>query len=327
MPGRLAGQLVDGGDPVSDEPVFVVDTGPADESNWSIVATDRSAADGSWSVTVPNTDPKRYHAVAEFEESGTLKNALSKPFLTSQPFAQANAVSVGFDVLSPAVSVGSAIPDSVVDDFERDNLNPYDQTGNWATTQNNVIEGDHALEVATDSGASWGEDALISDSGLDSYPQKGDVIAALLRSTGDNRVGFTFGAAGTGSNIDYYAPTISSQNDFRIGKVSNNSFSNIETTTQTIADGEWYDLEVEWHDGSGDKPDNEIVARLFEVDEIALERDGAAIAEIQTNDPDFAANTGVGWHELTGNADGTMGDLYRVMGHVSTYDNPGGIII
>ena len=114
MPQRLAGQLVDGGDPVADEPVFVVDTGPADEGNWSIVATDRSAADGSWSVTVPNADAERYHAVAQFEESGTLKNALSKPFLTSQPFAKANAVSVGFDVLSPAVSVGSAIPDSAV---------------------------------------------------------------------------------------------------------------------------------------------------------------------------------------------------------------------
>ena len=112
MPQRLGGQLLDGGDPVADEPVFVVDTGPVDEGNWSIVATDRSAADGSWSVTVPNADAERYHAVAEFEESGTLKNALSKPFLTSQPFAQPNAVSVGFDVLSPAVSVGSAIPDS-----------------------------------------------------------------------------------------------------------------------------------------------------------------------------------------------------------------------
>ena len=103
MPGRLGGQLVDGGDPVADEPVFVVDTGPADESNWSIVATDRSAADGSWSVTVPNTDPKRYHAVAQFEESGTLKNALSKPFLTSQPFAQPGAVNIGFNVLDPTL--------------------------------------------------------------------------------------------------------------------------------------------------------------------------------------------------------------------------------
>ena len=111
MPQRLAGQLIDGGDPVSDEPVFVVDTGPTDESNWSIVATDRSAGDGSWSVTVPNADAERYHAVAQFEESGTLKNALSKPFLTSQPFAQPGLVTVGFDVLTPS-TIGLAIPDS-----------------------------------------------------------------------------------------------------------------------------------------------------------------------------------------------------------------------
>ena len=154
MPQRLAGQLVDGGDPVADEPVFVVDTGPADESNWSIVATDRSAADGSWSVTVPNTDPKRYHAVAEFEESGTLKNALSKPFLTSQPFAQANAVSVGFDVLSPAVSVGSAIPDSAVYLFDAIESFSSDQDGTtvneWTDELADYTVSGGAAEVVSD---------------------------------------------------------------------------------------------------------------------------------------------------------------------------------
>ena len=125
MPGRLGGQLVDGGDPVADEPVFVVDTGPADESNWSIVATDRSAADGSWSVTVPGADPERYHAVAQFEESGTLKNALSKPFLTSQPFAQPGLVTVGFDVLTPSTIY--RIPDSVIHRYDARQLNLDDE--------------------------------------------------------------------------------------------------------------------------------------------------------------------------------------------------------
>ena len=128
MPQRLAGQLVDGGDPVADEPVFVVDTGPADESNWSIVATDRSAGDGSWSATVPNADPKRYHAVAQFEDGGTLKNALSKPFLTSQPFAQPGLVTVGFDVLPPS-TIGSAIPDSEVWESEDTSAEFWEDTG------------------------------------------------------------------------------------------------------------------------------------------------------------------------------------------------------
>ena len=154
MPGRLAGQLVDGGDPVADEPVFVVDTGPADESNWSIVATDRSAADGSWSVTVPNTDPKRYHAVAQFEESGTLKNALSKPFLTSQSFAQPGLVTVGFDVLSPAVGVGSVIPGAI-------HRWPTDE-GTGSTLTDSIGDNDGTI-----SGATWvTNSSLVGGQGL-----------------------------------------------------------------------------------------------------------------------------------------------------------------
>ena len=164
MPGRLAGQLVDGGDPVADEPVYVVDTGPADESNWSIVATDRSAADGSWSVTVPNADAERYHAVAQFEDGETLKNALSKPFLTSQPFVQANAVSVGFDVLSPAVSVGSAIPDSVVLQYFATSWEQGD--GVW--TDDNGVENIDIIGSPQDSTLSDGKESL-DFNGVDDY--------------------------------------------------------------------------------------------------------------------------------------------------------------
>ena len=232
MPGRLGGQLFDGGDPVADEPVFVVDTGPADEGNWSIVATDRSAPDGSWSVTVPNADAERYHAVAQFEDGGTLKNALSKPFLTSQPFAQPGLVTVGFDVLTPS-TIGSAIPDTRVDDFEwggpvSDRYGSGRQPGPSdfeINTDSPVFAGDFSLKF---TGSTTG--SILSLPGensedLDYYPESGDLVTGVIRDEGGDG-GAHVNFSGDSSDTYYQA-----RPSFRDGRISIGKFVSGNFTT------------------------------------------------------------------------------------------------
>jgi hypothetical protein len=110
---RIGGQVVDQGAAVSGQPVFVVDTADADPSNWTVEAATTTAADGTWSVIVPSGDLDRYHAVTQFEDSGTTKNAESKPFVTAQPVLRAVEIPIQFNIPAPQ-TIGNAIPDSVV---------------------------------------------------------------------------------------------------------------------------------------------------------------------------------------------------------------------
>jgi len=262
MPGRLGGQLVDGGDPVTDEPVFVVDTGPADESNWSIVATDRSAADGSWSVTVPTVEAERYHAVAQFEGGETLKNALSKPFLTSQPFAQAGVVSVGFDVVSPAVRVEPAIPDSTIHywDMVLENNTVEDQIGDKNLTVSegspssisggNFTSGE-AVEFA-------GSDGLDSDGLLEPLLPDGVPFTALVTVVPKGEVFETDGANGiftqypddgnerTGLMVKHLE---GGDEDPFVFRSNNDSFGDSESYTGGVSTDEFYRLQVRVDEG------------------------------------------------------------------------------
>ena len=51
--------------------------------------------------------------------------------------------------------------------------------------------------------------------------------------------------------------------------------SNLDQANTTPDSGDWYDLEVEWHDGSGDEPEGEIIVRIHELDQDSFERQSA----------------------------------------------------
>ena len=286
MPQRLAGQLVDGGDPVSDEPVFVVDTGPDDESNWSIVATDRSAADGSWSVTVPNADAERYHAVAQFEKSGTLKNALSKPFLTSQPFAQPGLVTVGFDVLPPS-TIGSVVPDS-------GGTHQWNTDEAEGTTLTDAIgELDGTINGATWTSGEGAGDVYLSYDGTDDYTDLGaDSRTELTHFTEDGE-GTVFAWVNPDFSSDFRSILSSGASDDDVGilfrAIDSNEYQFTLITDGTSASVSGGNLESGWipvaatADGS--------TARLF-VGESMTEVGSDTITDSTTND--FTANVNIG---------------------------------
>lgn len=164
---RLSGKVQTGSGGISGQPVFVVDTLDADPSNWSIVATATTDSNGDWSVSVSGADAERYHAVTQVDDSGSLKNAESLPFLTAQPVVEPQPVALEFDVTSP-VDIGATLPDSAVfDDWadnkltNRDNYSttPYEfdpATDNNATTNERPdwsyqVEGDNGYVRATNS--------------------------------------------------------------------------------------------------------------------------------------------------------------------------------
>ena len=325
MPGRLGGQLVDGGDPVADEPVFVVDTGPADEGNWSIVATDRSAADGSWSVSVPNTDPKRYHAVAQFEDGGTLKNALSKPFLTSQPFVQTGAVNIGFDVLPPS-TIGRAIPDTVVDNFENKDdspAGPYDgdsdaldsfysgQTDGFARVKASPVD-TFAVERTSNITSRQYVFSRPGD-GLPRYPEDGEMLTCLIQERSTNTQPKLLFNVENGSNPGGYVAGIDTSNeDLQIFKqddlTSTDDTQLVEESGIGINSNEWYWLEV----SPPTTEDDSIDVALYNYEESDDER-GSFIESASANDSDFPEANGVGFGTRSGSGVGTFIDRIQII--------------
>lgn len=220
------------------------------------------------------------------------------------------------------------IPDSVVDDFERGDLQPYSgDLGPYDVTQTDVPEGDFALEI--DDGASG--DIIYSEpgDGLDYYPEKGDQLACLLNDVASEdgetyrpEVFIAFkednGSNGYGVRID------SDSNSFQIRKHVEGSADVESGESVSIASNEWYWIEIEWHDGSGSESNNEIVGRLFEIDAeetpFNLPSDkGSELASFSTNDVDFADNRGVafGVGSSLPNDAGSMADWYVKLHEVS----------
>ena len=215
------------------------------------------------------------------------------------------------------VSVGiDAIPDSVVDDFERGDLDPYSgDLGSFGVTQTNVPEGDFALEI-DDASA---EEVIYSepDDGLDYYPQKGDVFVCLLKDPDeDYRPKFFWGLSNNGGVSGYSVRLAPDSGGIRISEWDDGSQSTIADTSINHDGDTWYWMEVEWHDGSADDPEDEIVATLYDVDVSKIEDDpaearGNELGSTSVNDDNHANNRGVGFGVgSTGDATGSMADWY-----------------
>lgn len=217
----------------------------------------------------------------------------------------------------------TAIPDGLVDNFEPadgDPAGPYESgenlstyysgdLGNFSRSQTTeALDGDYAFDF--DSG-SPGEAFSFPGDGLPTYPVKGDVFAGLLQADGGRYHGIGFGF---GDTENWYDARINdSDNEIGIGKVYGGSFTQITSVSTTIGSGTWYDVEIEWHDGSGSEPDDTIIVRLYTVDSSGS-RTGEQ-ASVSTQDATHATNDGIGWTVGAGGATG-FGDKLRRVGTV-----------
>jgi hypothetical protein len=210
----------------------------------------------------------------------------------------------------------SDIPDSVVDHFEEtlyedqnNTLSDYytvDDGSVVSRQQNTVFEGSYALEFTEGT-------TIRADSGPNRNFSKGEIASSYLRDDGTN-IQMVFAVSGG----DYYALKFSPTEDqFKIDKFVSNSFDSTvaDAGTFTAANtGEWYEIVVERHDGSGSESDGTKIARCY-----SLNADGSRDSElvnISTTDTAFDANSGVG--AKAARNEGTAGymDRYEYQGDV-----------
>ena len=186
----------------------------------------------------------------------------------------------------------SAIPDSVVEDFERENpLDDYGgDVGDFSITQTNPFEGDNALFVQDNDGVS-----IASTTGLDTYPQRGDVFSCRLRVENTTPNAYIMWATqeevGASSSTGYAMAIALTNDTFRLTRFDDGSRTIIDTTD--VSDGipkdEYLTCRVTNWDDSGN-----IAAELMQGEEIGQEQEGTELATVSATDTNYTSG-GIGF--------------------------------
>ena len=229
-----------------------------------------------------------------------------------------------------SVSTGVAdIPDTVVDNFNDDDDSPpgvygpeqglldfYTErgSGSFSRESGDAIVGNTALSVI--SGTS--DDILFSGSGdgLNRYPQKGDVLSCFIRDGTENRVfaGYFYGAEFTNDDLSgYYARIDISGDEVQLLRKDGGSFSSLGSASVSLVGGQFYDLEVAWHDGTGSESDNTHIVTIYEVENGGR---GSELESFTATDSTYSDNVGIGFRDGSGGTADPMADDYRVIGDV-----------
>ena len=134
---------------------------------------------------------------------------------------------------------------SVVDDFERGDLTPYNgDTTAFAVTSDQVAQGTYALGSAGSGGdTDWKN--VRSTAGLNTYVPHGSTfrVRVFLTSTGDSAI-LRFGIAGSDNwiGVGYNA----NEGGIQISEAVGGSWSQIGTGPLSPSAGEWMDWEISW---------------------------------------------------------------------------------
>jgi len=260
---------------------------------------------GTVSVVVPGTTPDigvEVHRIQTPDGTGVIPRAprADSKFPGQTLYHEGQTLGLGVSV------------STLIDDFEDSDLSEYDgDTGAFDVTSGSVnIEGDYALSYTGSSSA-----IMTSQSGLPSYPSRGDVFSYLRRDrySSGQYTGFLYGVSDS-SNF-YYARLDPVDDVLQLLKSSGGSYTVVGGTSVSSPDTNksWLEIEVAWHDGSGSRPDNTHVLTAYEVD-TDLTRE-SELGSFETTDSEFASETGVGWRGAGGSVDNIC-DLAQVLGSV-----------
>jgi len=178
----------------------------------------------------------------------------------------------------------------VIDDFESGNLNAYTNTSNFSVTSNTVIQGSFSLELNNPNN----NFDMYSEpgDGLANYPEKGQKFSLLFFDSNETNPAFLFGVDGPNQNGYglFHLPNFGDTGFFRI---DGGNFTELFRTSTFVNNSEWYEYEVQWHDGSGSLPDNTLEVSIFEIDS-NLNRTNQ-IFNTSVVDSTYPTNKGIGF--------------------------------
>lgn len=210
---RLSGRVPETGTAIQGVTVAIIDTqGVEDPTQWSVVASDTTDANGEWSVS--GLDPsavERYHAVAQYDDGSAFTNFESLPYLSTPADAFAPTTSLSVGTPTADVSVGSVIPDSGVylhDDWEDDQI--FSNRVDSGQTTTNGVTGYYRPEWTDVQGDNTVSNGVLDigtrgDNGVDSQ-----IVSTTLNLDTSSFIRWEIIARGTNieSTAGYFQPDI-----------------------------------------------------------------------------------------------------------------------
>jgi len=202
---------------------------------------------------------------------------------------------------------GPALPDSVVLP-ESNDLDHFDgPTTAYDINDNSPViyteENDLSLKLTSNENPTGTEPVPIySTSGLDRYPQQGEIFSCFINDIGDLVPMYTW--AHQANQDDYYGAMIFPDgNELRLLKGDGSGgFNILDSTTVTHNTDTWYDVETEW------RGDGFMEVTLYDLD--GFERDNQ-LASVSGTDTDWG-NGGVGFGHSSSSDSDAAWDFYRI---------------
>jgi len=193
-------------------------------------------------------------------------------------------------------TVFSAAPFTIVDGFNDSDFSEYSGGASLVNGSLSAAEGsDYVSTENVDFNISFPGD------GLAAYPSYGDRFSALLvESSSTELPGFAFGAASNGDG--WIAVIAGSTQSMRL--FDNDGFTQeMEISISGFQVDEFYEVEVQWHDGTGSQPADTIEITVYEVDtsqdlSTSLARTSTVGSDTITSSK-HQSNTGIGLDSLS----------------------------
>jgi len=201
------------------------------------------------------------------------------------------------------LSSGIVIPESKIDYFEDGNLNNYEGDLDGYSITSNSLSGESSLLMNSDPHVE-----ILSLSGLDNYPVKGDKVRYIARSDeGNGNIGVLIGA----DSGEHVSGEINVR-DGELRLVKRIGDNDPQTVSVSLSANQTYEGVLEWHDGSGSEPEDTFVFSAYEWDGSR----GAEVGGLSRQVSAASGNSGVGF---VGYGTGTVSmrlDEYGIVGSV-----------
>jgi len=211
-------------------------------------------------------------------------------------------------------TVFTAAPDFplIVDDFESNNLNEYTNTSNFSISSTTVAQGSFSLEL-NNPNQNFDMFSEPGD-GLVNYPEKGQKFSALMFDSDTILPLFLFGVDGANTN-GYHLITFPKGDQIFFRRVDGGSTTSLLNPTVSMNTSQFYEYEIQWHDGSGSLPDNTFEISVFEIDS-SLNRT-SQIYNDNVVDSTYPTNKGIGFANSSSSPSGNAFiDNYVILGEV-----------